>query len=527
MAKDAYSNQDFADFLAEGVEVRNYDLDDQHNIEGMLSVKIPIERKPKWSDFAQEITGEIVDELGNKSSSAVLIIRHNGTVFAFTLGYGRYLIDATYFVQDFGIKTALNTLNHDSLRSVDLHTLDEQGVQKRLQTTRNSEVTVFGIDISKDILRSVTGSTKDGVIFKQVSGGDSVFSFGLDMNINELPEIADQLSTYYDNDDYKGSFSWVDNIRRIKEKSLIDSLDEELVQEIKNKSDSIVITLPEISQWDEIYGFSFTRSKKIINPTIESEDYLVNIDADIVSIESIKRDKLYVHDTCEKTQEHSLYKCLYFENKKVEKTCVLFLGIWYEIDNTFIGRVNQVLGQIKISELEFPTVYTWEEDEKFKIESEGDYNERAADDFEFHLLDKKLVKSNKITTAIEVCDLMTDDKHLVHVKHRKGGSSGLSHLFAQGNVSAEILLGDKEFRRKTRTVLRGINPEIGDYIPLKSLKSSDFEVVYLILGESSETIKDNLPFFSKVNLTKAFENLSQKGFAVSISGAAKEARPTT
>ncbi|SUI42944.1 sporadically distributed protein [Shewanella baltica] len=82
-----------------------------------------------------------------------------------TFGYGRHLLDMECFVTDFGIKTALNTLNHATLRSVDVITLDEQGVQKKAQASRSTSVEVFGIDISKDLLRGVTGSPKNGVDF--------------------------------------------------------------------------------------------------------------------------------------------------------------------------------------------------------------------------------------------------------------------------------------------------------------------------------------------------------------------------
>ena len=55
-----------------------------------------------------------------------------------TFGYGRHLLDMECFVTDFGIKTALNTLNHATLRSVDVITLDEQGVQKKAQASRSN-----------------------------------------------------------------------------------------------------------------------------------------------------------------------------------------------------------------------------------------------------------------------------------------------------------------------------------------------------------------------------------------------------
>lgn len=529
LAKDEHASLQTADYLKGSSQVNAYELDSMHELEGKLFVKIPTEKKPKWSGFTEKITGISLDELANRSSSAVLIIKTCNVTMAFTFGYGRFLIDTKYFVQDFGIKTALNTLNHDSLRSVDLFTLEDQAVQKKSQASRESSVGVFGIDISRDVLRAVTGSPKNGVGLKNISGGDAVYSFGIEMDVDEISQLVDLLYGYYANNSYKSNFSWVDNIRKVKEKSEIDYLDSKVIDKIKAKSTPITITIPEIIQWDSIYGFSFTRTKNSIKPTIEPKEYFDNIDVSIISVDSIKRDKLFVYDVHENESEHQIYKCIYFEHKETDKTYILFAGLWYEIDNSFVARVDSTLEQINVSSLAFPKVYVWNEVEdgktKSKIESEGDYNERASTSHNYHLLDKKLIKSNRTTTSIELCDLMTDNKQFIHVKHRKGGSAGLSHLFAQGSVSAEILLGDKEFRKKARSVLKKVSSGLQDSVPLDSFKSDGVEVVFLILGEDSASLKSNLPFFSKVNLSKAFENLSQRGFEVSIAGVGTEPKP--
>ncbi|MFT6909320.1 MAG: hypothetical protein ACJAS1_006036 [Oleiphilaceae bacterium] len=529
LVKDEHKDLDTSEFLKSSAQLNTYELNSEHELEGNLFVKIPTENKPKWTSFTEDITGVTLDELSNKSSSAVLIIKAPHNTMAFSFGYGRFLLDTKYFVHDFGIKTALNTLKHDSLRSVDLFTLDDQAVQKKSQASRESDIGVFGIDISKDVLRAVTGSPKTGVGLKNISGGDSVFSFGVEIEIDEICDLINLLSGYYNNDSYKDDFSWVDNIRRIKETSEILTLDNHLITKLKAKSLDICLTIPELAEWDSIWGFSFTRSKTNINPMVDIEDYYLNLDVTAVNIDSIKRDRLFVYDIHENETDHPIYKCIYFEYKVEDKVNVLFAGSWYEIDNSFMFRINTVLSQIPISTLLFPTVYTWTEvvggKTKDKIETEGNYNERAAKDFSYHLLDKKLIKSNRTTTSIELCDLMTANKQYIHVKHRKGGSAGLSHLFAQGSVSAEVLLGDKEFRKAARKVLKRVNNGLQNSVPLNNFKSDGVEVVFLILGEDSSTLKDNLPFFSKVNLSKAYENLSQRGFKVQIAGAGKEPKP--
>lgn len=522
MAKPLGDGQDFADLLA-GAPVLTYQMADRLGIDGVLYVRQSEEKRPSWASVLDEVAGHEIPDLANRSSSAVLLLRVDGDIFAFAFGYGRYLIEQSLFVQDFGLRTALNTLDDKSLRSVDLHTLEDQPVQKKSQAARDSEVGVFGIDVLRDVLRAVTGVPKGGVGLKQIAGGDAMFSFGVEMEAADFPALARRIKGYYTNDDYKTSFSWVDNVRKVKDDASVDSLNAQLIQAVSERNPGIMVTLPEIGAWDTILGFSFTRNKDGVRPVILAADYIDTIpNLAHLTIEGLKRDRLLVHDVDGNITEHSVYRCIYFEIVDGDKTKIIFDGRWYEIDATFIGRIAETLDLVNISTLAFPAVEVWDEEGKSKIESEGDYNARAAAAHGYFLLDKKLVKTDRATSPIELCDLLTPAKQLVHVKHRKGGSAGLSHLFAQGGVAAEIMLSDKTFRKKARTVLRGVNPAARDLVSLNTLRSADYEIVFLILGEGSATLKQNLPFFSKVNLAKAFENLTQRGFRVSIAGA-----PTT
>jgi len=527
LAKDEFSNKEYRELLSPDAKVTELELEDGHDFDGILYVRNPEEKRPRWAQLVDTLVGVTVDQLSNKSSSAVFLIRVEGKVLAFTFGYGRFLLNLGCFQQDFGIKTALNTLNHQSLRSVDLHTLEDQPIQKKSQAARGSEASVFGIDIFRDVLRAVTGSPRPGVDYKSISGGDAIYSFGLEMLVEDMPQIASELITHYQLSLYKDSFGWVDNIRRIKDGETIAALDKILLDAVKSKAPGLIITIPEVIEWDKVLGFSFTRSKKDLTPTIDTEKYLNNLDAGSVSIESIRRDRLFVTDVHDNEFGHSIYSCLYLELDSGDTKKVIFGGNWYEIDKSFMSGVDATLALVSLSDLDFPGVHVWEEEGKAKIETEGDYNERAAAAKGFYLLDKRLVKCTKTTSPIELCDLLTQDKQLVHVKHRKGGSAGLSHLFAQGSVSAEVMLGDKGFRKQARTVLRRVDSRARDLVPLNSLKSSEYEIIFLILGAEGQGLKEGLPFFSKVNLTRVYENLSQRGFTVKIAGANKVERDCT
>jgi uncharacterized protein (TIGR04141 family) len=518
LAKPLGDGQLMTDLLADA-PVDTFPMAEALGLEGTLYVKQSVEKRPNWGSLLDEVTGAPILGLANRSSSAVLLLQVDGDIFAFTFGYGRHLIEQSLFVQDFGLRTALNTLDEKSLRSVDLHTLEDQPVQKKSQAARDSDVSVFGIDILRDVLRAVTGVTRRGVGLTHITGGDAMFSFGVDMEASDFPALARRIKGFYANEDYKKSFSWVDNVRRVKDEASIDVLNAQLAHAVSARNPGIMVTLPEIGNWDAILGFSFTRNKDVVRPMIHAADYIDTIpDLALLTIDGLKRDRLFVHDIDGNLTEHSVYRCLYFEIADGDKTKIIFDGKWYEIDATFIGRIMATLNSVQISNLAFPAVHVWDEDGKEKIESEGDYNARTARDYGYFLLDKKLVKTDRTTSPIELCDLLTPARQFVHVKHRKGGSAGLSHLFAQGGVAAEIMLGDKAFRKKARTVLRGVSPAAGDLVPLGTIRTADYEIVFLILGEDSATLKQNLPFFSKVNLSKTYESLTQRGYRVSIAG---------
>ncbi|CAM5206703.1 hypothetical protein OURE66S_01095 [Oligella ureolytica] len=390
------------------------------------------------------------------------------------------MLKSARFVSDFGLKTALNSLEAESLRSIDTHSLEEQPIQKKIQSAKGSNANVFGIDISKDILRLVTGSPRQGVKFKNISGADTTYSFSHQMKISELPQIAEALLCLYQKDLYKSSFSWVDNIKKINDSEIINNLDNKLLTAIKNKDKNILLTVPEIIDWDEVTGFSFTRSKSKISSELKTQNYLTSINKDRLTIQSIKNDRLHVHlcNSSEKLSSYSIYKSIYFEieSTNTQTTHILFTGTWYEIDKDYIKSMNDTLAQIELSDIAFPDVKTWQDNGKEKLEKEENYNERAAELLGFHLLDRKLIKINTQTTPIELCDLLSPKHELIHVKHGKAGSSGLSHLFAQGNISANLIKRDKNFREEAREKLKSVAPNAVNLIPLDKINNIKYPI---------------------------------------------------
>src|SRR5699024_8218801 len=73
---------------------------------------------------------------------------------------------------------------------------------------------------------------------------------------------------------------------------------------------------------------------------------------------------------------------------------------------------------------------------------ENDYNESVAKTRDDVIsMDRKLINIDR--GRFELCDLLSDAKHLIHVKPWTS-SSTLSHLFSQGRISAETIINIPE-----------------------------------------------------------------------------------
>jgi len=515
----------FQMFLADaGRGVKAYDLRSSLGMEGKIYVKEREAGRPKWAAQLDMIHGSTLPGLTTLSASAVIFIKAKKRVVAFVFGYGRYLLDDAKFELDFGIKTALNTLDNTTLRSVDLYSMEQEPMQKRTQAVRSSNINSFGIDVSRDILKAVTGDARPGIDWETIHGGGAQFSFTTKIeNFDELKDLAIKLGDSFDLKNYKTNFEWVDNIQRVQSDALRIKLDDLLVADLqKGIPSQLQLTLPEIGEWDKIAGFSYTNAKTQIKPAISVSDYFSANSPKGHTVDKLKSNRVFCYDVNNFESNYSVYSCLYYEVVDGTKTYILFSNSWFCIDGEFLKSIDEALKTVPISTIRFPDVkkfsvpVTKTNKSGISLESEGDYNTRVSGSAGYHLLDKQLVKPRVGASSIEVCDLLSNNNEFIHAKHRKGGSSGISHLFAQGRIAAELLLSDQEFRKGARAKLKGTSK---DLIPLAKFDPRSSEIIFLVLGDKPSEVKENLPFFSKVNLWITYLSLTQRNFKVSVAAA--------
>ncbi|MCY3615395.1 MAG: TIGR04141 family sporadically distributed protein [Bacteroidetes bacterium] len=137
------------DSLRSGSEVK---LKDWSKIEGakISHGNMGGHSAPKWANFL-DLGDEEKDELRNRTTYGIVFVPTSNRWFAVSFGMGHVKLDSSKFEQNFGLRTVLNAVNPDQIRSVDIRTPDENTLTRRSQTSRASDQTAFNIDI-KDVL---------------------------------------------------------------------------------------------------------------------------------------------------------------------------------------------------------------------------------------------------------------------------------------------------------------------------------------------------------------------------------------
>jgi uncharacterized protein (TIGR04141 family) len=101
------------------------------------------------------------------------------------------------------------------------------------------------------------------------------------------------------------------------------------------------------------------------------------------------------------------------------------------------------------------------------------------------------------------------------VKKRGRSSSTLSHLFAQGVTSAELLLNDEDFHKDAAQKVGEVDGAFVAAIPQDPGARKKIQVAYVILSRGQRPEKPyGLPFFSMVGLKAATERLRGAGIEV-------------
>lgn len=464
---------------------------------------------PPWQTFlASHVTGSL-DGLSTASSAAVLLIEGSGRLFAVTFGQGRHLLDPEAFEQDFGLKVVLNTVAPDQLKSVDARTIDETTMHTRRDVSRDSSLSAFGLDVSRDLLRAVTGTPQDETLARRLTGSNAL-GLNTRVQVPELPALAERLLKAYEAEDYKAHFDFIDYLRPEKQAWRLRELEERLVAAlIELDIGDVHLAAPEPLDWLDIEGFRFSTQAddQDCDNDPRISEYLASREGEDLDLEILKRDRMLAIRASDSQPQASwqILRCIVYQVEVDDQLYVLSAGEWFRINLEFKERVYQDARNL--------TVLDGLPDADPGTDEDA-YNLKAAEAINAVCLDKKFVYDGG-PDKMEICDILTRDRRLIHIKQR-GSSSTLSHLFTQGLNCAERLLQDADFRSKAREVVETENPEFADVLPVDRPDPQSYEVCFVVITRSNRDTPLTLPFFSVVSLRAAASRLQAFGFRVSV-----------
>lgn len=493
-------------------------------------------RAPKWVGYLEQITKNPLPVAKREATGAVLLVKPDSRkkiAYAATWGAGHFLLRHDRIQADLGLRSALNLLaeggredeewNPERVRAVRTKRVGATTLISQIQASRKTSVDSFPIILDADHLRQVTGTPSNTEVWGATITGGVSLHVRRPERPDEIRMLCRQVEKVYHSEHYKEKYGWIDNVTPVNDKVLRNQAVSALIEQLKNGDNSgVSLAPPTIIEWEDVDHFEFQWGKEKVEHQEPSVEDLLDFLSSQNEIENLSHDlletkgKLHTVDADgETTKTWPLLRCFTAEFVHDGHTYILDEGSLFRVAEDYLADLKKFIDQVPKLSVKLPKT-------KSK-ENEGPYNERLAKSLNGAiLLDKKTIHRPH-ASAIEICDIALETKHLIHVK--KGlSSSSLSHLFAQGVVSAELLHMDEAFRKKVEYLLRqNSNGSIANneaefnWLCCSPFQTGGCEVAYVIMtGRKLAKAGDMLPFFSKVNLRQRCHELRRMGFSYSL-----------
>jgi uncharacterized protein (TIGR04141 family) len=422
------------------------------------------------------------------------------------------------YEEDFGLKVTLNCVDPNKVHSIDRTTLDTISRHSQIQASHLAPIGEFGLDVEQDILQAVTGEPTNTSLGKKLAGKDSLHA-SVHSQFPDIPNLLEQYVGLYQSTRYKEFFAFVDHIRLIKDPIRQQRLNDTVVEKVRLQNpERLWLSIPEAIDWKSVDHFRYKPSRQ---KGKYNDLHFSQLAGEVGEISQVDLDRLrYVRVQGISAENElpiydwQLFRCINHEITDGDHTYVLNNGKWYEVAADFATAVSDTCRSVPESETAFPN---------YQDQDEAAYNLRVAASAPDQLvcLDKHIVVFPASPSRIEFCDIYTNTKEMIFVK-RYGDSSVLSHLFAQGVVSAETFRREKRFREIVNQHLP-VTHALGDLV--EEMNAQDFAVTFAVISESARPLHESLPFFSKVNLRNAVKLLESNGYKVRVAKIQQQRRP--
>ena len=474
------------------------------------------EKKPSWlSDFFDDNIN--IEGLHTSNSKLVLVVeveyKTKKVKFAITMGYGKNLLIEGAIVDNFGLKFVLNNAKSNSIRKIDKINIVGNQKSSIEQLPIQGKINEFDYDIDSDLINGLTATANEDIWFEGIISGKDMLSISANVNVNNIDKFLVHCYARYDCNDYKKDFDWIDNISHIRDKELIRELDTQLIKSLQEDNKSFWVAVPEVIDWAGIVGFKIAGCKNI-NDDVFISDVLSSFKKPLTSTEQLKNKLIYCVDTKTNSsfKHWNAYKCLFGELSLNNKIYCINNGKWYSICKNFKEEIENDYNNTRTSNIDFIN-YT------ANHHSENEYSKDFTNQNKsnYTCLDTKNIMYGGGRNRIEVCDILSKNKELIHIKPYSG-SSTLSHLFNQGTVSLELLLEDREFLNNANKKIEEVSGNTE--FDISTTDRGKLKVIYGIITKDSNLLP-HIPFFSKVAFKYAKRRIQAMGCSVEIKSITK------
>lgn len=459
-------------------------------------------KSPDWiSSFYNNLQCNVFTTYPKVVSIYTLNIGDEKVSFALPFGGGKSMLVNDSWVEDFGLKVLLNSVETNQFRQLQTSDCGKNFINTSSQLPKFGSIDDFSFDFNTEILKKAVAKCDDELFENNnIVGGDGI-SVTIPYKCDNIEEFLVECYMRYQMDKYKEHFAWLDNIREVKDVKLKESLEGEIVRNINEGNfEKVWMSVPEVINWEIVNCFKF-RKKDAGEQDIDIESFIKTFDNNYIDdFEQIKSKKVDAYGYDDKVvYTWAAHKCLMAELNFKGNVYCYNSGKWYIVNQDYSKEIEQYYDSIELYENG-----VIECDERV----EKDYNNKLARSIDNSIvMDCENINALESGKApVELCDVLTMNKELIHVK--KGESSScLSHLYNQARVSSDLLLYP-EFRNRA-------NAKIGyDYF------KNDFDpreytiVLGVITKYRSERPK--IPFFSKVAIKYLMQDLQKMKYNVRI-----------
>lgn len=402
-------------------------------------------------------------------------------------------------------------------------------MQRRVQASRDSDLSAFDLDANRNLLRLASGTPKSGDFAKALTGKD-VLHFRAAIPPEKLVEHCEKALRLYQATEYKADFAFIDFVQPVAERLLCERLDAIAFANLKSMVDGnasdLHLAIPDILAPDDsleigYFGTGLPPGQKTPFGEVAIEDYIAELRrgkfdqiTDMGEIKGSHEIRVVTNGEGDKAHRRRIYSCFVHEVSLEKGIFILFDGQWFLISQDYHKEIEEAYkALLKPS---FRTATTAANERAFIAELEGEHNLISMDQ-------TKVAPKGAGNAAIEPCDFLSQTKQLIHLKDGHS-SAPLSHLWNQGLVSAEAFVSDevfrKGFRRETKKRETKFRKQgFKDLLPDGRSKPvpGDYTIVFGVMRHRYAASGElGLPFFSKVALRAAADRISRMGFPVEL-----------